>query len=47
MHEIVPDDAKLLSGFPWPINGNQDNNLESLSMLLTFKILMEDLLIGW
>jgi hypothetical protein len=23
-------DSKLLSGFPWPINGNSDNNLESL-----------------
>jgi hypothetical protein len=22
-------DSKLLSGFPWPINGNPDNNLES------------------
>jgi hypothetical protein len=30
-HEIQSD-PKLLSEFPWPINGNTDNNLESLSM---------------
>jgi hypothetical protein len=27
--KIVQDDSNLLSGFPWPINGNPDNNLES------------------
>jgi hypothetical protein len=26
---VIQDDCKLLSGFPWPINGNPDNNLES------------------
>jgi hypothetical protein len=26
----LQSDSKLLSGFPWPINGNPDNNLESL-----------------
>jgi hypothetical protein len=25
----VQDDSKLLSGFPWPLNENSDNNLES------------------
>jgi hypothetical protein len=25
-------DFKLLSGFPWPINRNPDNNLKSLCM---------------
>jgi hypothetical protein len=25
----LQSDSKLLSGFPWPINGNHDNNLES------------------
>jgi hypothetical protein len=26
---VQNSDSKLLSGFPWPINGNPDNNLES------------------
>jgi hypothetical protein len=26
----IQNDSKLLSGFPWPINVNPDNNLESL-----------------
>jgi hypothetical protein len=26
----IQGDSKLLSGFPWPINGNPDNNLEYL-----------------
>jgi hypothetical protein len=26
----IQSDSKLLSGIPWPINGNPDNNLESL-----------------
>jgi hypothetical protein len=26
--QIIQGDSKLLSGFPWPINGNPDNNLE-------------------
>jgi hypothetical protein len=25
----IQDDSKSLSGFPWPINGNPDNNLDS------------------
>jgi hypothetical protein len=25
----IQDDSKLLSGFPWSLNGNPDNNLES------------------
>jgi hypothetical protein len=25
----IQSDSKLLSGFPWHINGNSDNNLES------------------
>jgi hypothetical protein len=29
-------DLKLLSGFPWPINGNPDNNLESSCILTAF-----------
>jgi hypothetical protein len=27
---IIQSHSKLLSEFPWPINGNPDNNLESL-----------------
>jgi hypothetical protein len=27
-------DSKLLLGFPWPINENSDNNLESLCIML-------------
>jgi hypothetical protein len=27
---IIQGDSKLLSGVSWPINGNHDNNLESL-----------------
>jgi hypothetical protein len=30
----VQSDSKLLSGFPWPINGNPDNNIESLCISL-------------
>jgi hypothetical protein len=26
----IQSDSKLLTGFSWPINGNFDNNLESL-----------------
>jgi hypothetical protein len=26
----IQSDSKLLAGFPWPIKGNPDNNLESL-----------------
>jgi hypothetical protein len=26
----IQSDSKLLSGFPWPINGNPDNNLEPI-----------------
>jgi hypothetical protein len=25
---MIQDDSKLLSGFPWPVNRNPDNNLE-------------------
>jgi hypothetical protein len=28
--KIVQRDSELLSGFPWSINGNSDNNSESL-----------------
>jgi hypothetical protein len=31
---IMQGVSKLLSGFPWPINGSPDNNLESLCTLL-------------
>jgi hypothetical protein len=27
---VLQNNSKLLSGSPWPINGNTDNNLESL-----------------
>jgi hypothetical protein len=27
---VIQSDSKLLSWFPWTINGNSDNNLESL-----------------
>jgi hypothetical protein len=30
----VQGDSKLLPGFPWPINGNPDSNLESLCILI-------------
>jgi hypothetical protein len=26
---VLQSDSKLLSEFPWPVNGNPDNNLES------------------
>jgi hypothetical protein len=29
-HHNIQDDSKLLSGVPWPVNGNTENNLESL-----------------
>jgi hypothetical protein len=29
-HHDIQNDSKLLSKFPWPINGNPDNNLEPL-----------------
>jgi hypothetical protein len=30
----VQNDSKLLSVLPWPINGNPDNNLESLCKIM-------------
>jgi hypothetical protein len=32
-HTDIENDSKLLSGFPWPIKGNTDNNLESLCIM--------------
>jgi hypothetical protein len=30
---VIRGDSKLLSGFLWLINGNPDNNLESLCII--------------
>jgi hypothetical protein len=32
----IQSDSKLLSGFPWPINGNSDNNLESSCIICKY-----------
>jgi hypothetical protein len=34
-YKAIRSDSKLLSEFPWPINVNPDNNLESLSSFLS------------
>jgi hypothetical protein len=33
MYTKIECDSKLLSGFPWPINGNPYNNVESARTL--------------
>jgi hypothetical protein len=37
--KYIHSDSNVLSGFPWPVNGNSDNNLESLCTLISFYIL--------
>jgi hypothetical protein len=40
----MQSDSTLLSGFPWPINGNSDNNLESfLKPPVSVKMLVSSL----
>jgi hypothetical protein len=46
--KYIQGDSKLLSGFPWPINGNPDNNLESLCTLtILLKNLCQYREVGW
>jgi hypothetical protein len=37
LKSVIQSDSKLLSGFLWPINGNPDNNLNSLCSSETFR----------
>jgi hypothetical protein len=42
---VIQGNSKLLSGFPWRINGNPDNNSESSCIIIVI-IIVDDNLVG-